>query len=47
MVEASLVETFVYIFCSAVQIYFVRRWFAGRGVLPVYTPAGGKGDHAA
>jgi len=46
MVEASLVETFVYILCACVQIWMVRRWFAGRGVMPVFMPSG-KGDHAA
>ena len=44
MVEASLLETVVYVVCSGFQIFFVRRWFRGKGMLPTYMP---KGDHAA
>lgn len=43
MVEGSLFETIVYIVCSAFQIIFVRRWFSGKGMIPVYQG----GDHNA
>ena len=43
MVEGSLFETVVYIACSIFQIIFVRRWFSGKGVIPVYHG----GDHHA
>ena len=37
MVQASLMETCVYVLCSVFQLVFVRRWFAGKGgMLPVY-----------
>jgi len=43
MVEGSLFETVVYIVCSIFQIVFVRRWFSGKGIIPVYHG----GDHSA
>mmetsp|Transcript_20761 Transcript_20761/g.65292 ORF Transcript_20761/g.65292 Transcript_20761/m.65292 type:complete len:257 (-) Transcript_20761:31-801(-) len=36
IVEGSLLETVVYVFASSFQIFFVRKWFEGKGVTTIF-----------